>query len=144
MNIECSHFSILQDIVTSHVCRSITVLTVAHQAPRGLATKKIVKFKMLQKEQRLINKTCVSCTCVCMQKCTYNKEKKSTCTCLTHVHTTKEIQRKSRRGSADSKSVVKPIEKIIIIIMNLHPGDIIIIYILAYYVSLHKILYRIL
>ena len=37
MNIECPHFSILQDIVTSHVCQSITVLTVAHQAPRGLA-----------------------------------------------------------------------------------------------------------
>ena len=37
MNIECPHFSILQDIVTSHVCQSITVLTVAHQAPQGLA-----------------------------------------------------------------------------------------------------------
>ena len=96
-----------------------------------------------------------------------NKENKSTCTCLTKVHTTKEIQRKSRReneassssqrvwnslkhsfpctaqrltpqweewqkvsclwrytlhtslrGSADSISVEKPIEKIIIIIMN--------------------------
>ena len=74
MNIECPHFSILQDIVTSHVCQSITVLTVAHQAPRGLAilfdTKKIMKFNMLQKEQRLINKTYVYCTCVCMQKCT--------------------------------------------------------------------------
>ena len=74
MNIECPHFSILQDIVTSHVCQSITVLTVAHQAPRGLAVLfdiiffmkfKFMKFKMLQKEQRLINKTCV-----CMQKCT--------------------------------------------------------------------------
>ena len=32
MNIECPHFSILQDIVTSHVCQ-----TVAHQAPRSLA-----------------------------------------------------------------------------------------------------------
>ena len=37
MNIECPHFSIVQDIVTSHVCQSITVLTVVHQAPRGLA-----------------------------------------------------------------------------------------------------------
>ena len=68
MNIECPHFSILQDIVTSHVCHSITVLTVAHQAPRGLAvlfdTKKNVKFKMLQKEQRLINKTCVLHMCL--------------------------------------------------------------------------------
>ena len=56
MNIECSHFSILQDIVTSHFCQSITVLSVAHQAPRGLAVlfdiKKIMKFKMLQKEQK--------------------------------------------------------------------------------------------
>ena len=31
MNIECPHFCILQDIVTSHVCQSITVLTVAHK-----------------------------------------------------------------------------------------------------------------
>ena len=37
MNIECPHFSILQDIVTSHVCQTITILTVTHQAPRGLA-----------------------------------------------------------------------------------------------------------
>ncbi len=27
MNIECPHFSNLQDVVTSHVCQSITVLT---------------------------------------------------------------------------------------------------------------------
>ncbi len=37
MNIECPHFSISQDIVTNYVCQSITVLTVSHQAPRGLA-----------------------------------------------------------------------------------------------------------
>ena len=68
MNIECPHFCILQDIVTSHVCQSITILTVAHQAPRGLAVlfdiKKIMKFKMLQKEQRLVNKTYVYSTCL--------------------------------------------------------------------------------
>ena len=37
MNIEGPDFSIVQDIVTSHVCQSITVLPVAHQASRGLA-----------------------------------------------------------------------------------------------------------
>ena len=99
MNIECPHFSILQDIVTSHVCQSITVLTVAHQAPRGLAVlfdiKKIMKFKMLQKEQRLITKHMCTAHVSACRNAHINKENKSTCTCLTKVHTTKVIQRKS-------------------------------------------------
>ena len=108
MNIECPNFSILQDIVTSHVCQSITVSTVAHQAPRGLAVlldiKKIMKFKMLQKEQDSSTKhTCTAHVSAC-RNAHNNKENKSTCTCLTKVHTTKEIQRKSRRENEASSS----------------------------------------
>ena len=171
MNIECPHFSILQDLVTSHVWQSITVLTVAHQAPQGLAVlldiKKLWSSRCCRKSKDSSTKhTCTAHVSAC-RNAHNNKENKSTCTCLTKAHTTKVIQRKSwreneaslssqrvlnslkhafprtaqrltlqweqwqkvsclwrytlhtsLRGSTDSISVAKPIEKIIIIIMN--------------------------
>ena len=100
MNIECPHFSILQDIVTSHVCQSITVLTVAHQAPRGLAVLFDIKknyevqdvaerAKTHQQNIRVLH------MCLHAEMHIIIKENKSTCTCLTEVYTSKEIQRKS-------------------------------------------------
>ena len=100
MNIECPHFSILQDIVTSHVCQSITVLTVAHQAPRGLAVLFYIKINyevqdVAERAKTSSTKhTCTAYVSAC-RNARNNKENKSTCTCLTKVHTTKEIQRKS-------------------------------------------------
>ena len=98
MNIECPLFSILQEIITSHVCKSITILTVAHQAPRGLADLFDIKkcevqdvaerAKTHQQNIRVLNVS--AC-----RNAHNNKENKSTCTCLTKVHTTKEIQRKN-------------------------------------------------
>ena len=92
MNIECPHFSIVQDIVTSHICQSITVLTVAHQAPRGLA----VLFDIKNCEvQDVAERAKTLQQNMCTAHVYNNKEKKYTCTCLTYVHTTKAIQRKS-------------------------------------------------
>ena len=99
MNIECPHFSILQDIVTSHVCQSITVLTVAHQAPRGLAvlfdTIFFLSSRCCRKSKDSSTKHMCTAHVSACRNAHNNKENKSTCTCLTKVHTTKEIQRKS-------------------------------------------------
>ena len=62
-----SFFSIFQDIVSSHVCQSITVLTVAYQVPRGLVVLFDIKNCEVQdvaERAKIINKTYVYCTCL--------------------------------------------------------------------------------